>query len=89
MNGLVDRQAKLGKTDDPVLKVVELERKIKELETEVAKLAKKKVPRKKSKPASSTTTTSAGEGEASSTIGSDEPTLTASASGEQHKKDEL
>lgn len=43
----IKKQAKLKGHEDPVLRVSDLEKKIKEVENEVKKLAKKKIPRAK------------------------------------------
>ncbi|KAK4052307.1 lumenal Hsp70 protein [Microbotryomycetes sp. JL221] len=55
----IKKQDGLKQTDDPVLKVVDLEKRIKDILNEVRKLGKKKMPRKvKSRETTSTTTTS-------------------------------
>ncbi|KAK4048426.1 lumenal Hsp70 protein [Microbotryomycetes sp. JL201] len=59
LNDLVKKQDALKETDDPILRVNDLEKRIKEVGNEVRRLSKKKVPRKvKSRETTSATTTS-------------------------------
>ena len=73
--------------EDPVLRVADLERRAKEIESEVAKLRKKKAPRKPKVVASSSSSSSTATS-SSASASSDEPAPEATASGER-PKDEL
>ncbi|BGP43196.1 lumenal Hsp70 protein [Rhodotorula kratochvilovae] len=68
------RQAKLRAHEDPVVRVAEVEKKEKEVEREVAKLEKKKVPRRRK------------AGTKAETV---KPEPTAAKGDKEHKKDEL
>ncbi|GAA5901408.1 hypothetical protein JCM5296_003002 [Sporobolomyces johnsonii] len=75
----VKKQERVPGHEDPVLRTAELERRIKDLEAEVARLERKKVPRAKAKkvmPSSSASTTS------TAAAGEETPQ-------QEHKKDEL
>ncbi|GAA5979281.1 hypothetical protein JCM11641_001981 [Rhodosporidiobolus odoratus] len=74
------KQGAVKAYEDPVVRVSEMERKVKDLETEVKKLERKKMPRRKKVPVSSSS--SSATASSSSTAAGEEPTG-------DHKKDEL
>lgn len=88
-------QQALEKHEDPILKVVDLERRAKEIDAEMTRLRKKKVPRKPkaSTASSSSSSSSTVEGEKETkveeaTSSTSSPVEEATGGGE-HKKDEL
>ncbi|KAM0786120.1 hypothetical protein ACM66B_006930 [Microbotryomycetes sp. NB124-2] len=82
LNEFVKKQDGLKETDDPVLRVADLEKKIKEVGNEVRRLAKKKAPRKVKSRETTTASTSSSD-KAEETPKADEQ------QGEQRVKDEL
>lgn len=75
VDDMVKKQDKVAAHEDAVLRVAELEKKLKEVERETDKLAKKKAPRRRKTAASASTSAQAAE---------ETP-----AAGKEHKKDEL
>ncbi|GJN93779.1 hypothetical protein Rhopal_006837-T1 [Rhodotorula paludigena] len=75
VDDMVKKQDKVAAHEDAVLRVAELEKKLKEVERETDKLAKKKAPRRRKTAASASASAQAAE---------ETP-----AAGKEHKKDEL
>ncbi|GAA6001699.1 uncharacterized protein JCM10292_004998 [Rhodotorula paludigena] len=79
VDDMVKKQDKVAAHEDAVLRVAELEKKLKEVERETDKLAKKKAPRRRKTAASASAS-------ASTSAQTSEETP---AAGKEHKKDEL